>query len=822
MKLDLAPDIYIENITISKAKAHELLRDGSVYQLSVAGGKNGLLKCYVQKTLDSHRDPRRAEHHIRYAIMRNLPIVLKSAGMVQTAQMHLFGTSEKLDAVDSQLFEQTHSLETSRTHLHVLSQRDKGKHTLGYTDEAGLHHALVNLNVDLATKQDLKLLIANQTDNAVYQYMPKTSFRYFDSLQSSHNYKVVQSALADLYRQVPTPLSYLVSYPKGMYSSDKGLESILCLYTRHCRTHNTVDQLQEDIETQMVHLLRSPRLSNHQLAIQGLNRLIQYCQVNTQELDQKLKNEVNYITNSTRAFSLRHYEQTLSNFVVVERLGLMRVPTTSWTCYADLSFHRDFANATFESLLPEIDHKSPSKNPLSRINVMSSMIANVTFQEVPTAEVFRSLASTKSSHILDDEHKYRLSSNPLNIIPAASFHTTTISDRPLFSGFFEGIPNYDKKRFREHMRNLMFSEFAAKLSGAQFKLPVTLSLDDNNTLHLQRQTGNLPFTHIAKFPTPGYDNITLAEWLPLTLLKKAGLSVAKNQLVSYETDHSPYEEAGKRIEDNEMSLSDTASTETDDHEDLFEELQLMFDKAHQVNELKSEHKNCPPFLISERFDIPYSKAGSNKRILSLDIGALLKLPSSSKYTPSMESVAEVIRTMIPQRDRISIAKDLYKQIIASVLLHNNDLHTKNITILAMEDTKTGDMRYQVSPIYDVIITPLVRPNALAHEVYHQALTINGELCPTRDEVIAFANEHLAIPLDEAKDMFYSLSNDLLSAVQAMQRELPKEFASRAKWADTIKTGLALVERNIKHIDRHGTTYGSDMIKRVNPLPSHTV
>lgn len=327
---------------------------------------------------------------------------------------------------------------------------------------------------------------------------------------------------------------------------------------------------------------------------------------------------------------------------------------------------------------------------------------------------------------------------------------------------------------------------------------------------LRRQVGNIPFTHIAKFPSPEVESITLAEWLPLTLLKQSGFNVARNQLVSYDNDYEVYsdEMGGEKTAESPLMSFDDSNHDMDEFDrNLFNDLTEIFAKQSIPSK-----KQVPPFLISERFDIPMSNQLTGEvntsRLMSLDLASLTKVCSSQKYSLSFEDVALRLKESLPKENLKQIMMDIYLQIIGSYLVHNNDLHLKNITLLSDENTITGETTFKVSPIYDVIITPLVFPDLKDGEVYHQALTISGTLYPTVQDLFDLATQHFELDSDTVQNVFNNAITNMGNAVNNMRKSMPLDIVSRPIWNDTIRTGLAIIERNLQHIHENGSSYGS--------------
>ena len=110
----------------------------------------------------------------------------------------------------------------------------------------------------------------------------------------------------------------------------------------------------------------------------------------------------------------------------------------------------------------------------------------------------------------------------------------------------------------------------------------------------------------------------------------------------------------------------------------------------------------PPALIVERFDIRESL--KDKRMLALeDLCSVLDLPTTAKYSGTMERVARAVRPLstAPEEDlRIILKRALFAWLIA-----DGDMHLKNMALLKIAEP--GDKQFRsvrMAPLYDAVTT----------------------------------------------------------------------------------------------------------------------
>ncbi|MEZ8241010.1 hypothetical protein BCT01_08530 [Vibrio tasmaniensis] len=747
---------------------------------------------------------------IEYTLRREMPLIFKMLQLWPSPQQRFESLMEPLSNELGQ-FTQTGTAKPSIKGYSLNNTDTIHISTSPLTD--GHENVIFTIESELINKQELSMLVESK-NQLRHQFFSRSAFKYFSSISSSENIEKVRGSLAALHNYKPTPLSHLATFPAEMYRTEKGLEKIVINAVRNIEGLNSITDLDTIVLRSASHITKMkahfPNLSH---TLDNLSKLKSYLNSDQRSVLQlNIELEVNHLRAFTKdAFSLTHYNKSLFD-VVVTNNGMIKVRPDDWASYTNSSMVKSIENSFFDSLLPE-DAGRIDRNPMNKITNATMLIGNVNIQRIPiTAIAPRMKFPSDSIHALEKE--WKMPSSPMFVGGSTSLHSTTIDDAVIFKGFFEGIPHIDKENFKSDMVNLMQGEKSAKLSGAQFKLPITL-YEKNGEKHIERQRGNDGFTHIAKMPMPDFDQITLAEWLGLTLLKESGLNVSKFQMVSYENEMVSY--TGEESLINEKSISEaTINNQSlgDDFVDetaFFDNLQSSLTTAvNQVTEV-IDNSQSVPFLISERFDIPYASDENPQKTISLDLGAVCMTTSSQKYELSFEDVASNVKKRFSEKVTNEVFNDIYKQIIGSYLLHNNDLHLKNITVLGNQQ-EDGTYAYKVSPIYDVILTPLVITGNLNVEtqkgIYRSALSINGTHFPSKMDIVELATGHFNIPKERALSVFDEVMNNMNVAVKKMVKNIPVEIKTRGRWCDCIETGLAIVERNLKHIKEHGIAYGA--------------
>lgn len=236
------------------------------------------------------------------------------------------------------------------------------------------------------------------------------------------------------------------------------------------------------------------------------------------------------------------------------------------------------------------------------------------------------------------------------------------ANRGIFTGHYAGPGRSEiEDSFERNLAQIYARSDTPRLSGVQIKAPMFLS-DDGE---LGPASGK-PFTHILKpAGTGGYDALPLVEWLAMGLGRAAGFEVPDTSLV------------------------------------------VMPD-------------GMPPALVVERFDI--REKPSDTRMLALeDMCSILDLPTSAKYSGTMERVARAVRSLStdPERDLLTIvSRAVFAWVIA-----DGDMHLKNLALLKIADPQAQSFRsVRMAPLYDAVTTRVFP--GLQHD--HLALKLNGK------------------------------------------------------------------------------------------------
>lgn len=800
-------ELYLAEKNASKEVLDSLKSSGQAMQLVLRNKETSEVvgtQVYIQRPHDFGHP--RAHHQVMELFNHHLPLILYGMKLCPSPKTRFFNKLEPMVNSESDRQLRTHQKHANLTNaLYALSTATSGKFDVIAVDN---HKSwpITEVLIEKFNNTLLKELVTVNQRKITINELSMTTYRHFEN-PTTDRVESIKTQLSQICRIEPSFFSNWILMPSSYYDNDIGLEVVALNAFRNGSNASNYAQFQSEAKQVLQKVLLHPVLNRAKVFVKNIQALNSYIESNKDILELAIHNEVMAMKSSHRAINISHHYKDWINIAFTD-YGWMRSSQFEWSNYADLSFHSDFHNSLFQSILPEIKADSLSKNPTSRVNNATSLISNFNVRELPVVDVYGTRFKTieqlrELENQLANTPKSRYSPSTL------SLHTTSIDEKPFFQGYFEGIPSIDQERYVSHMTKLMQVERGAKLSGAQFKLPVSLSIE-NGQKHLKRQTGNMPFTHIAKMPQPDCEVLTLSEWLALRLLKDSGLNVAKNQLVAYTNSHESFE--GQREGAIEQQFSDISTGDSSSiEEELFKEVGAAFEEINHrllAQGMRDKMAKVPPFLISERFDIPYSQTDSvNYRITSIDLGAISNTMPKDKYEPTFESVANKIKESIPRQFYESIADNLYEQIIASIITHNNDLHVKNVTILAKEDVRTGEVSYEMSPIYDVLITPMVFSDLDEFSLYSQALSINGTKCPTKEEVIAFGVNSLGLNLDAATDKWTQLEDRMSDAARNLKANLPEEISNNILWSSSINDGLMMVQRNIKHLRTHGKPYG---------------
>jgi serine/threonine-protein kinase HipA len=178
----------------------------------------------------------------------------------------------------------------------------------------------------------------------------------------------------------------------------------------------------------------------------------------------------------------------------------------------------------------------------------------------------------------------------------------------------------------------------------------------------------------------------------------------------------------------------------------------------------------------KRFD----RTGRHAKVAVEDFAQLSLRTRETKYSASMEQVAEVLErfTTFPTIAR----RELFLRTVFCFLVGNEDMHLKNLSLITSRD------RISLSPAYDLVSTTLLLPG-VREEL---ALSIRGRKNRlTRSDLIdSFGRERLALTnqaIDGALARFQAAADEwealvaasfLPADLQRAYRELLRERAAR--------------------------------------------
>ncbi len=263
------------------------------------------------------------------------------------------------------------------------------------------------------------------------------------------------------------------------------------------------------------------------------------------------------------------------------------------------------------------------------------------------------------SNITIVEQPSELTELPADILttPLARF-----TNDGIFTGHYAGPGRGPlEESFERNLAAIFADSRTPRLSGIQIKAPMFLA-EDGSLLPSEDR----PFTHILKpAGTGGFEALPLIEWQALTLGAAIGLDTPAMALVS---------------------MPD----------------------------------GLPPALLVERFDIRQSE--NDTRLLALeDLCSVLGVPSSAKYSGSIERVARALRPLstTPHDDLLV----LFRRALFAWCIADGDMHLKNLALLKIaEPGKAAFESVRMAPLYDAVTTR-VFPHLTRDRM---ALMINGK------------------------------------------------------------------------------------------------
>ena len=309
----------------------------------------------------------------------------------------------------------------------------------------------------------------------------------------------------------------------------------------------------------------------------------------------------------------------------------------------------------------------------------------------------------------------------------------------IFAGSVHGLPPVDARHMMQ-LAKLVSQREMPRISGFQAKVPMHLDAEGRLTLAL----GNA-FTHILKLPYCPGDDIAAGsvrgavEWAAMSMVQASGTEVAPFALV----------------------------------------------------ELRCKALG----LLSERFDIPQSD-DDMRLVFAEDFCALLGLDPSEKYFTAIEGVVRGLRahTTNWEVDRLA----LMRQLIASLLVENSDLHLKNLAVVKVaEPTLTGFRSVRLAPAFDVISTP---PYNMAEPFppHPEPMVFHIGRPPTRyysREDLHYIGGLLGIDRGQVDSMLEAQARAIDACARRIVAEPPSLLVERPEVLSTVRRVCQRVSRN---------------------------
>lgn len=529
--------------------------------------------------------------------------------------------------------------------------------------------------------------------------------------------------------------------------------------------------------------------------------LDEYLTSDLDQIEQKLNQRRKFINGIDFLFSLHHYGIPTNLMISHQQHGILALPYDG----AIDSKHDSRVKMLVNNLLPEFTSAHEGMfNLKSFINNEPRLISSFSMHPEDLYSIYPSLGEGKS--------------NVKSLrADAIDHHTTTLDESNVFNGLVDDLPTFDNDFFG-NIKSEFLDGGGIKISGIQHKMLMNLYEYDKGK-GIQVSKGNIPSTHIAKFPMLGHvDNLAVAEWLGLSLCQSAGLNTSKFQLVKSESGTQPRQvNTGPNldIEDQDdimQSLLGGKDISFNPKNDLFSmnetsDAGVGLDSIYDQEMNKAAQKynlnmKFPPFIIVERFDIANTSTNPGSRFISQDFCSLAQRHPSKKYDYDMEGVAFLLKHHIKNEESLAKSQEhLLRLIVASMSVGNNDLHLKNLTLLS-EYSDSGLVSVGISPVYDVLVAPIVS-DLIRNSNYKQAMPLSNTCRPSLNQVIQFATDHLDIEPTAAKNIVREVIRNILNKTKSLNIEADKVFNGDPDLTDRLRDGLSIVHENVKHLMNYG-------------------
>jgi serine/threonine-protein kinase HipA len=301
-----------------------------------------------------------------------------------------------------------------------------------------------------------------------------------------------------------------------------------------------------------------------------------------------------------------------------------------------------------------------------------------------------------------------------------------------FTGVIEAVPQIAKSL--AELKQLAAKITMPRIAGFQEKLPVFIDAHGR-----MQPADNKPFTHILKFP--GYNGDQCGskgavEWLGLELLRAGGIATTNCSMV--------------RLKDNTIGL------------------------------------------ISERCDIA-NAANDMRRMLIEDFCSLMGKEPAEKYNGTSEDVGRRLRELSTNFAEDSV--EFYKQVCANLMVENNDMHLKNVSVLLLAHPMMHQFRsVRLAPAYDVMCTWFYSdPDRPETELERMSLTVNGKDNSRdrgTDQTIHLGDlqalaQTLDIPPCDAEDIARSVAEGMLARAREIHACPPTILNDHPEVADHV-------------------------------------
>ena len=327
----------------------------------------------------------------------------------------------------------------------------------------------------------------------------------------------------------------------------------------------------------------------------------------------------------------------------------------------------------------------------------------------------------------------------------------------VFAGKILGLPKLDNS-FYSRVPMLWGNRTMPRLSGAQIKIPMTLSKDGDLTPAI-----DTPFTHILKIAPnlQGFSALPAAEWLCMEMARAGGVDTARTAIL--------------------------------------------------------DMPGGPPAILVERFDVgSHGKLGgsSDKRLLiGEDFCSVLDTPVSAKYNSTMEVVADTLLRHSTHKDED--AEMLFRQVIATVVVGNGDLHLKNFSLLKTAAPALDHFEeIRLSPAYDIVHTAAftnVHDDGLA-------LPMDGKQTDITSADLRKFAKRLGISKERANMLIQQTASGMLYRGLEMFGKLPRAIARHNDVTEKLAAVIEHAIKTCKKLDVSMPSMPNTILKQIDGRP----